>query len=575
MKFEIHLLILFLLLSATGWTQQLENGAPKDWFHLNAEKDGFPGASTEKLYQELVKDLRGAPVVVAVIDGGVDYDHEDLDEVMWVNEDEIPDNGIDDDNNGFVDDIHGWNFIGGADGENVQYDNLEVTRLYRKYQNKYEGVDPQELSKKERQQYAQFKEYEKEVKKKREEMGKKQEEAAQNLMLYQTILEAFEKIKKEIGKEEIALEDLQNFESEDPLLSRAATVAANLVGQGNSFQEVMEGLSFDLDIIEQQFEYFNTQYEYNYNPEFNSRHIVGDDYQDVDERYYGNNNVEGPDARHGTHVAGIIAAERNNGTGINGVANNARIMALRVVPDGDERDKDVANAIYYAVDNGAKIINMSFGKGYSPNKIEVDKAVKYARKKDVLLVHAAGNDGEENNAHNNFPNDRFVKKGLFGPRYADNWIEVGALDWRGDKNLAADFSNYSADYVDVFAPGVDIYATVPGDAYENLQGTSMAAPVVSGVAALLRSYFPDLTAEQVKEIILSSANPQDLRVKQPGSEDMVPFKRLSLTGGIVNAFEAVRLAAETKGKNKKENRYFGPYSDNGKKDQKKGQVVPD
>lgn len=569
-------MILFLLVPFTSWTQQLEMGAPEDWFHLNPQKDGFPGASVDKLYEELVKDLRGAPVVVAVIDGGVDYDHEDLDEVMWVNEDEIPDNGIDDDKNGYVDDVHGWNFIGGADGENVQYDNLEVTRLYRKYLEKYEDVNPQELSKKEREQYAQFKEYEKEVKEKRAEMGEKQEETAQTLMLYQTISEAFEKIQKEIDKKEITLEDLERFESSDPLLSRAASVATNLVSQGSSFEEVIEGIKSDLDIIEQQFEYYNSQYEYYYNPEFKSRGIVGDDYQDVDERYYGNNNVEGPDARHGTHVAGIIAAERNNDMGMNGVANNARVMALRVVPDGDERDKDVANAIYYAVDNGAQIINMSFGKGYSPYKKEVDEAVKYARKKDVLLIHAAGNSAEENNAYNNFPNDRFVKKGLFGPRYADNWIEVGALDWRGDKNLAANFSNYSADYVDVFAPGVDIYATVPGDEYENLQGTSMAAPVVSGVAALLRSYFPDLTAEQVKEIILSTASPQDVRVQKPGAaEDMVPFRRLSLTGGIVNAYEAVRMAAQTKGKNRKQPRYFGPYRDADKTDQKKDQAVPD
>jgi len=278
---------------------------------------------------------------------------------------------------------------------------------------------------------------------------------------------------------------------------------------------------------------------------------VGDDYSDPYQRDYGNNDYEGPDAFHGTHVSGIIAAERNNGIGINGVADMARIMTVRAVPNGDERDKDVASAIIYAVDNGASVINMSFGKGYSWNKKLVDEAVKYAAKKDVLLVHAAGNSAQNNDNTNNFPNDSYKKACWFCKKGAyDNWIEVGALSNTTDENLPASFSNYGKEEVDLFAPGVAIYSTIPDNEYRNAQGTSMAAPVVAGVAALLRSYFPELTAKQVKEILLESATRIDMDVKKPGTQDLVPFSSLSVTGGTVNAYEAVKLAMETKGKKK-------------------------
>ena len=307
---------------------------------------------------------------------------------------------------------------------------------------------------------------------------------------------------------------------------------------------VDEGLSGAID-------YFTTQAEYHYNKEFDPRPIVGDDYDDPYQRDYGNNDFEGPDALHGTHVAGIIAAERNNEVGMNGVADMARIMTVRAVPDGDERDKDVAAAIVYAVDNGASIINMSFGKGYSWNKEIVDEAVKYAAKNDVLFVHAAGNSNQNNDITNNFPNDTYEKSGWFSKSSADNhWIEVGALGPALNENLPASFSNYGKEEVDLFAPGVAIYSTLPDNEYQNLQGTSMAAPVVAGVAALIRSYFPDLTAKQVKEILMESVTPIDLDVKKPGTEEIVPFSSLSVSGGALNAHQAVKLAMETKGKKK-------------------------
>jgi cell wall-associated protease len=290
-----------------------------------------------------------------------------------------------------------------------------------------------------------------------------------------------------------------------------------------------------------------------WDPDFNPRaDIVKDNYADSYEKNYGNNDVKGPEAMHGTHVAGIIGGIRTNNKGMKGVADNVRIMGIRCVPDGDERDKDVANSIIYAVDNGAQVINMSFGKSFSWDKTAVDKAVKYAQSKDVLLVHAAGNDSKDNDnkANSNFPKATFEKAGWFSPKKAKNWIEVGALSWKKDDDAVATFSNYGQGNVDLFAPGVDIYSTTPDGKYKNLSGTSMASPVTAGVAAVIRSYYPELTAEQVKECLEKSVVKQNYSVKKPGSDDKVPFKSLSRTGGVVNVFEAVKLAGQMKGKKK-------------------------
>ncbi len=516
--------------------------APENWFHLSPTTDGVPGLATEQLYKRLPA-TGGDTVIVAIIDSGVDAEHEDLKDVMWVNKDEIPDNGIDDDNNGYIDDIHGWNFIGNSKGENIRYDNLEVTRLYVKYRDRFENVKPDDLKKKDRELYEEWLEMKETVENKRESLK-------ENFELYASLMEVFEALEESLDEDSVTAEMLENLETSDPRLQSLANYAASFMkSQGSSFEEFGGQ-------IQEGFDYFDSQYSYNYNPEFEPRELVGDNYADKTERYYGNNDVEGPDAFHGTHVAGIVAASRNNDIGMDGVAKNVLIMSVRTVPDGDERDKDVANAIRYAVDNGAKVINMSFGKGYSPYKEVVDDAVKYALKNDVLLVHAAGNAGQENSESNNFPNDRFEKKGLFGPRFAKNWIEVGALNYTMDENMVATFSNYSPEWVDVFAPGVQMYSTTPNDSYEMAQGTSMAAPAVAGVAALLRSYFPDLSVEQIKEIIVESAIDQDEIVVQPGTDEKVLFSSLSVSGGITNVVSAFELAIQTKGKNKKAKRYI-------------------
>jgi subtilisin family serine protease len=213
-------------------------------------------------------------------------------------------------------------------------------------------------------------------------------------------------------------------------------------------------------------------------------------------------------------------------------------MALRTVPSGDERDKDVANAIYYAVDNGASVINMSFGKSYSPDRQIVEKAIRYAEKKDVLIVHAAGNDAENKDVIMNYPTRQFIR----GNRETSNMVEVAASSRNLDDQLPAKFTNYGKSTVDLFAPGVAVYSTMPENQYKASSGTSMASPVVAGVAALLRSYFPELTAKDTREVLMQSVVPYEGEVYLPGTDEKVLFSDLTISGGIVNAYQAVKIA---------------------------------
>ncbi|WP_116127908.1 S8 family peptidase [Lewinella sp. IMCC34183] len=528
--------LLLLLAFATTVGLSAQSSVPDNWWELDRDENSYPGVSAERA-ETYLSGKQAETVVVAVIDSGVDIEHEDLKDIIWTNPGEIPGNGIDDDNNGYVDDIHGWNFIGGADGRNVNYENLEIVRLYNKLDAKYNNRNRDGLNKKEKAEYDRYQEYKSTIEKKQEELGP-------TAMQYEMIKTAIDGALEQMGKEpaDVTAEDIAELESEDQTIAIVKQVVANATAGGTTFAELYEQL-------EGAQEYFDSQLKYNYNPEFDAREIVGDDPTNLKQRNYGNNDVEGPDAAHGTHVSGIIAGVHGNDIGVNGVGGTyVRIMSVRTVPNGDERDKDVANAIRYAVDNGAKVINMSFGKGASPYKDAVDDAMKYAQKHDVLLVHAAGNDGKLLTLENNYPNDTYQGK----RRTGKTWIEVGAASSSYDDNLAAPFSNYNKKYVDVFAPGAQIYSTIPDDQYAKFDGTSMAAPMVAGIAALLRSYFPDLKAKQVKEIIEQSAVPVDLEVVKPGTDgEKVKFGELSATGGLANAFTAVKLAEQTKGKNRK------------------------
>lgn len=496
-----------------------------NWQNQDFSTSEAYGVSAEKAYEELLKGRESSEIIVAVLDSGVDVEHEDLQANVWVNEDEIPGNGIDDDGNGYVDDINGWNFIGGAE-KDVHYDNLEFTRVYKELKEKYGSKDEDDIPLTEKKEYEKYLKFKKDFKTRVDNMKSEKEEF---MPIYKVYKMSLKWVKKETGSDEPTLEEIEKLETGDD--------------REEAYKQIM--IQFKKEDIEQaiidQKQHYDNALDYSYNLKYDSRKFVGDNYEDYSEKYYGNNHVEGPDARHGTHVAGIIAGVRGNDIGLDGIATNVKIMSVRVVPDGDERDKDVANAIRYAVDNGAKIINMSFGKSYSPGKSVVDEAAQYASDNGVLLIHAAGNSNKNIDKADNFPNDTFEDS----DKTVANWIEVGSITSNPKKKLVSSFSNYGLESVDVFAPGSDIYSTVPDNEYEYLSGTSMAAPTVAGVAALVWSYYPDLTAAELKQVLLESAViPKAKKVIIPGeSKKKTKFKNLSVTSGIINAYNACKLAA--------------------------------
>ncbi|MBD2701125.1 S8 family peptidase [Spirosoma sp. BT702] len=520
-----------LLICASVGLLSVAASAQEAQWYLRDKTDNSAGISVERTYRELLKDRKPTPVVVAVIDGGIDTTHEDLKRILWINPKEIPGNKIDDDKNGYVDDIHGWNFIGGKDGRNVDVESAEVTRLYVQLKPKYEGKDRKTLKPAEQKEYDLYVKVKDEVSKNRAQYKAQYQGISQFSEQFTT---AVTMLKKALN---VTMLDTATLSKAADTL-RDAALKRPVMGVLRLLREQKAGST---DVVMNELEKANGQLksraEFNYNPEFDARSIVGDDPNNVNQRDYGNPDIAGPRPDHGTHVAGIIGGDRSNNLGIMGISDAVQIMGVRAVPDGDERDKDVANAIRYAVDNGAQIINMSFGKDYSPQRKAVEDAERYALSKGVLLVHAAGNDGKDIDTSASYPAARFMD----GSEIA-NVITVGASAEPNNAELIASFSNYGKKNVDVFAPGKDIYSTVPGSKYENNSGTSMASPVVAGVAAVLKSYFPKLTYADIKRIILQSATPYTTKVQRPESTDSVDFAVLSKTGGIVNLYEAVKLA---------------------------------
>jgi cell wall-associated protease len=459
--YKLSFLLFAFGLSSLSYSQGTDESI--NWYNGKG-----PGMETELAYK-MLKKKKPTDVVVAVIDSGVDIEHEDLDGQIWVNSDEVAGNGIDDDKNGYIDDIHGWNFLGNSNGENIDATRLEKTRIYAKLKPKYEGVDA---------------------------------ENAENKEEYELYL----KVKEEVD---------ETYKS--------------MKAEYKEYKQI-------IDANPEYKKYYNDQLQFNLNPDYDDRSLIGDNPDDINDTKYGNNDYEGPDALHGTHVSGIIAAVRGNGIGGDGVAKNAKIMSLRAVPNGDEHDKDVALAIRYAVDNGAQVINMSFGKSYSPNAEWVYDALKYADTKGVLVIHAAGNDNANVDETPNFPTSKYD----FQKEQLGHYLTIGASTYDSKGNLAAEFSNYGKTTVDVFAPGYEIWNTVPNNEYQNLQGTSMAAPMVAGVAAMLKGYFPNLSMLDIKNAIMSSAaSYKGTKQTLPGTTDLVDFGTMSISGGVVNVKNAI------------------------------------
>lgn len=502
--------------TATAKKAPLTEEESKFWGHSDLVTDSIPGMSLDKAYNFL-QGKKGVEVVVGVVDSGTDLLHEDLKDVAWVNQKEIPSNGIDDDKNGYVDDINGWNFLG-----TIYKEHLEYQRIVK---------DPSIANEESVKEATKF--YDEKV------AAAKANEKRYGQML-KMVSNADDALSKHFNKSDYTKDEVTKTVTEDKALKESIEVAKQMYGFGlSSLSQAKQELSKLVENASSMLSGEDLKKEY--------RSVLGDDPNTMDNISYGDaaTGHSTKDEAHGTHVSGIIGASRNNNIGMNGVATNVKIMAVRAVPDGDEYDKDVALGLRYAVDNGAKVINTSFGKGFSPKKEWVYEAILYAASKDVLIVNAAGNDGKDLDVEKTYPND---SRDLV-TEISDNVLTVGAMSANYDENLPASFSNYGKINVDVFAPGVQIYSTIPDGEYAKFSGTSMAAPSTAGVAALLRSYYPKLSASQVKHILMNSGTMINLDVIKPGSRsrenpkgEKVSFSELSVSGRVVNAYNALKMA---------------------------------
>lgn len=544
-KFKNHMFgpVLFgaLLASFGSFAQEAPKAdAPKNWHALDLKTDGYYGVSLNQAYK-LVQGKKSKTVVIATIDSGVDTAQNDLKSILWVNKKEIPGNGIDDDKNGYVDDIHGWNFLGGPGGKCDYTETTEEVREYNRLKPKYGSLTAAPAGDAKGYAYwLKVKEvYDATVKKSNEE-----------LQQYSPMMNALT-VTSGYLKRELKLDASATFKKAD--IEKITNVANDTIAQSKGiWLQIFEQQGGDENngkIIKELSDYM-AKLNNDVNPDLTTRKtIVGDDPDVRDGKPYGSNLLKFPDASHGTGVAGLMGAARGNGYGIDGVADNVRIIAIKAVPNGDEYDKDIANAIRYAVDNGAKVINMSFGKKLSPHKNWVDEAFKYAAAKDVLLVQASGNDNQNVDVKPQYPNDTFEDGSVTD---MPNVICVGASGANKDETLAATFSNYGKKNVDVFAPGAKV-TSIDNDAeFNTADGTSFASPIVAGIAALILEYYPNLSARQLKQAILQSATPlTGTMVLKPGSQtEKVDFTTLSKTGGIANAYRALQIAATMKGARK-------------------------
>lgn len=532
-----RLTITFLFLSSLLNAQPDVGLPPRNWSHLDPATDSVAGISLYRAY-ELLKNRPSVPVTVGVLDSGVDLTHEDLFDVAWINEKEIASNQTDDDKNGYTDDRNGWNFMGAKDGTTYEYDQPEITQTYLLLRSKYDKADRATLTPAEQRQYDTYQAARKLY------LPRYQTSRAKLLAFADTVRfwEVARQLSKQLPDSSTSASAIRQIGLAD---DSTAIAVRNVLAEAYNSQ--YGSFSRYLQLVRQNWTRFQRIVGGDaliaYNPDYNARQAVGDNPADPTERYYGSPvmRLDGSEqlAVHGTHVAGIIGAKRGNGLGIDGIADNVRIIPVSIVPaNGDERDKDVANGIRYAVENGAQVINMSFGKRLSPFKEQIDAAIRFAEERDVLIVHAAGNNGENYDSLPSYPSARYANG-----QVAQNVLTVGNSTWRLNEGLPSRSSNYGPQTVDLFAPGTEILSTIPNGRYASFSGTSMAAPCVAGVAALLRSYFPKLTAVQVKDILLKSSYKPDLQVRRPGrSGQSVPFRNLSRSGGIVNAYEAVKLA---------------------------------
>ncbi len=528
MRSFLFTIIIINLFIQYGFSQDLDEETLKVWWQKDIEKDSIPGIGLERVYQELIKDRTGEEVIVAVLDTKLDIDHEDLKGQIWVNNDEIPNNGIDDDDNGYIDDVHGWNFLGNSKGEDILYQFSEFMRVINEYQARFENKSLETLNDDEKKLYLKYQKAKKEFETKKKQALEEKLSSDSLTMEYYAGKDAL----KKYLEEGYTSEQLDSLGKKDTSLTKFTNLFKDIVAYNISEDDIKYSSNS-----------FKERLNRDLNLSYDETALREDNVSDFSDSIYGNPVIKGEvPFEHSILVSGPLAAKRNNSKGLEGFSNQIKIMPIVMIPTGAHHDKDLFMALKYAVDNGAQIINMSWGKDYSLYEEYVFEAMKYAEKNDVLLVMSSGNDNLDIDKTLHFPRD-YNENGTV----IKTIIKSSANTKRIDSTLVAEFSNFGRKNVDVFAPGKEIYTTDSNNTYRFGEGTSYTVPLVSGTAALLKSFFPKLTAIELKEIILSSSTRLDILVKRPGDEEdasLVPFSSLSRTGGILNAYSAFKKASE-------------------------------
>lgn len=526
---KMKLLAFLMLFVLPEISKAQRESYPLDWFLRDVEQDSMFGTGVHRIYKELLPGKKPASLIVAVIDSGFDTTAQMLRPVLWRNLGEIVGNGKDDDHNGYTDDIHGWNFMGTRDGDSQSRGVPEELRTYSWLLKTYKG-DMRKMPQEERDLFVSlYRTY-----------GIRKVEYERESIEAQEKLKEIKRIKKQAWFKKAYKEHMVRKATE-PVLTNEEKIEMLKAGKPlprvelDTVEKILTQERILLRTIESDKELFTIA--------FDIRKVIGDDPYDMNDRKYGHPYFPiASCSKHGTHVASTIGGVQEPNSGVYGIAQGVQIMLLQVVPPGgDEEDKDIALAIRYAVDNGAKVINMSFGKytALSSTQKWIEEAMDYAAAHDVLIVRAAGNNSKNIDQVNVYPG-RPSK-----PETQACYICVGAhgsnLRAVDKNNKLVIFSNYGKKSVDLFAPGHNIYSQVPGG-YAQQSGTSMASPVCAGVAALIRMYYPSLTAAQVKDILMKTVTPCNQTCKFVRIP--LKFSDMSISGGMLNGYEAMKLAEE-------------------------------
>ena len=542
-------------------SESVKSQANLDWYNCSPEKDGIFGADINRAYEFLKgKKVKHRPVI-AVVGGGLDIEHEALKSNIWTDKREKED-GKDNDKDGYIDDIHGWNFIGGKDGRVMEYTLREGDREFMRLKDKWGRIIHN------KGQFFSYADGKKVVINPPEDMD--EYFYYRNRVMYESPLagayggtmlgyivqEYAGKVDKEMRvrfpeKTTFTAKELAACWDPNGEQDTLANLAMNMLGYafgfstGKDWDAIYKSFMAD-SYIEQTKNTYKNLYDRSGNDQ--RKEIVGDDYLDINDRVYGNNVLLTSNAGSGTMMAGIIAGKRGVEGRNNPISEVAEIMPIVISgAKGESYLKDVALAIRYAVDHKADVIILPQQNSFYPEaqKIWVSEAIRYAEQKGVLVIVPAWELSYDLSLVTFYPN-----RWMDGKEEMTNLMVISSSDKNGNPSMKSSFGEKE---VDMYAPGIDILSTYTGDTYQSGSGVMLATSMVAGVAALVKSYYPELTGAQIRTILLESVTSRkgievekEIRVAQQVTQDLFLFEQLCLSAGILNAYNALVVAEKMK-----------------------------